>query len=83
MLNVYTAKNWSQGEYVIKYSSIFYKTFSYTNSNDILNCIKVELRTVMDTIAPEQLIKIRPGSQWWMTSKIRKMIKKRNRLKAV
>ena len=74
--------NWSWGKFLIKYSSILYKTFSYTNSNDILDCIEVELRTVMDTIAPEQLIRIRPGSQRWMTFEIRRMIKKRNSLKA-
>ena len=73
--------NWSWGKYLLKYSSVFYKAFSFKNPNEILDSIEVELRTVMDTIAPEQIIKIKPGSQRWMTAKVLKKLEVRDRLK--
>ena len=73
--------NWSWGKYLLKYSSVFYKAFSFKDPNEILDSIEVELRTVMDTIAPEQIIKIKPGSQRWMTAKVLKKLEIRDKLK--
>ena len=73
--------NWSWGKYLVKYSSVFYKTFALKNPDEILDSIEVELRTVMDTIAPEQIIKVKPGSQRWMTAKILKKLDIRDNLK--
>ena len=73
--------NWSWGKYLIKYSGVLYKAFAYIDPNDILDTIEVEVRTVMDIFAPEKLIRIRPGSQRWMTTKVRNVIDRRNALK--
>ena len=79
----WSSVNWSWGKYLVKYSSVFYKTFHYKNPNDILDSIEVNIRSVMDTIAPEKLVRIRPGTQKWMTSKIRRLMDKRNKLKEI
>ena len=73
--------NWAWGGYLVRYSSLFYKIFSYKNPNEILDAIEVEMHQVMETIAPERLIKIKPGSQKWMTTHIKDMLEYRNGLK--
>ena len=75
--------NWKWGAYLVRYSSTFYKVFSYSDPNDILDFIEVELRTIMDTIAPEQLVRTRPGEQRWMTTHIKDCLRHRDKLKEV
>ena len=73
--------NWNWGRYLVRYSSLFYKVFSFTDPNDILDFIEVELRNIMDTIAPEKLVKLKAGQQKWMTRHIREWLEYRDKLK--
>ena len=75
--------NWTWGRYLTKYSSHLFKIFGLKDPNDILDTIEVELHTIMDTIAPEQLVKIKPGSQRWMTTHIKSCLEYRDKLKEV
>ena len=75
--------NWNWGRYLVRYSSHFYKIFRHKDPNSILDAIEVELRTIMDTIAPEQLVKIKPGQQRWMTKHIKEQLEYRDKLKQV
>ena len=75
--------NWHWGRYLVQYPAIMHRVFEYTDPNDQLDSIEVELRLIMDTIAPEQIIKIKPGSQRWMTTHISDLLEYRDGLKAV
>ena len=74
--------NWPWARYMIRYSSRLFKIFRLRDPDDIVDAIEVELMTVLDAVAPEIELTIRPDSPRWMTSAILDSIEYRDALKA-
>ena len=75
--------NWDWARYLVRYCSNFHEIFSYKKPEDILDCLEVKLRDLMDTVAPEQNITIKPGTARWMNSYLEGRLEDRDKLKSV
>ena len=73
--------NWTYARYLVRYSSEFYKVFSYTDTNDILAFIEDKLHNIMEEVAPVRRIYIKPGTAKWMTSFLEDRLDHRDKLK--
>ena len=73
--------NWNWGRYLVRYSDRFYKIFQYKDPNDIVDFLEEELHCIMDNIAPERNIHIKPGAAKWMTSYLEDRLEYRDKLK--
>ena len=66
---------------MVQYTSRFHKIFTYSDPNQIVDFIEEELLTIMDTVAPERLVRIKPNSASWMTSHLEDLLDYRDKLK--
>ena len=73
--------DWTWAQYLVNYSSKFYKVFSYTDPNEIVDFLEGELLDILDTVAPERLVTIKPGRASWMTSELEDLLNYRDSLK--
>ena len=71
--------NWAR--YLVRYSSNFHEIFAYKDPDSILDCLEGKLWEVMETVAPEQNITIKPGTAPWMTSYLEDRLNHRQKLK--
>ena len=75
--------NWQYAKYLVKYSNKFYRVFQLKHPDDIYDFLEVQLKEVMDNVAPERSIKLKPGVARWMTGYISDRIDHRDDLKAM
>ena len=73
--------NWSHAKYLVKYSSKLYKVFHLKDPNDIYDFIEVNLREIMDIVAPERRIRVKPNQARWLNGELEDRIGFRNDLK--
>ena len=73
--------NWNWARYLVRYSSNFHEIFSYKDPDSILDCLEGKLWDVMETVAPEQNVTIKPGTAKWMTSYLEDRLNHRDKLK--
>ena len=75
--------NWNWARYLVRYTGEYHRIFSYSDPNDIVDFLEMKLHHLMDTVAPEQIIKLKPGTAKWMTSYIEDRLEHRDKLRDI